>query len=147
MSRVFCPPSLVAAAVLVAFPLTVPAQTATPSTSPAPSPDPGGDVLASLGKGSTAALLRGLPPPPANGAGNPKGIAPLAHADGSFTHKATGTGLYALVVTRMATEHAPVAPKKKWADKKLPTLRTQPTPVHPLPADGQGTSSGSTQDL
>lgn len=55
MSPVYCRPSMMAAAVLMAFPTVLPAQTSAPSTSPVPSSDPGSDTSASLHPGSDVA--------------------------------------------------------------------------------------------
>ncbi|MBP7606202.1 MAG: DUF4142 domain-containing protein [Giesbergeria sp.] len=123
MNRIHCRPSLITAALVLAFPLALSAQTA-PAAATRPDasattigPSSTIDTHANPGVPAAGAASDGQRNAALNRQGN--GNAAVAKADRDFMHKAAGAGLYEVEVSRLATERAQNADVRAFAEKMV----------------------------
>lgn len=121
MIRIACRPNMIAAALVLAFPLVLSAQTA-PAAATRPDasattagPSSNADTHANPGVAAAGATFDGQ----RTGKMNRQGNVSVAKADRDFMHKAAGAGMYEVEVSRLATERAQNADVKAFAEKMV----------------------------
>ena len=123
MNRIYCRPAVVTAAFMLAFPMSLPAQTAPAATPPDASattigPSSTIDTHANPGVPAAAAASAGQRNG-TNAAMSKKGNASVAKADRDFMLKAAGAGMYEVEVSRLAIERALNADVRAFAEKMV----------------------------